>query len=223
MSNYFGSKATSGLYQAIISLMPPHDVYIETHLGGGAIMQRKACSLRSIGIDIDPRPLKKFRCNYPVELIHGCAHEFLRNYDYSGNELLYSDPPYLASTRTSQRKYRFDYTDDFHIELLEILKTLPCNIIISGYRSSLYDDLLAGWNSIELQVMNQGGVRTEKLWFNFTANRVHSARFAGKNFTDRQRIKRKAERWQRNYAAMPHAERVAIMAALMEVESQKIQ
>jgi DNA adenine methylase len=34
MSNYFGSKATSGLCQAIIALMPPHDTYIETHLRG---------------------------------------------------------------------------------------------------------------------------------------------------------------------------------------------
>ncbi|MBL3528811.1 MAG: DNA methylase, partial [gamma proteobacterium endosymbiont of Lamellibrachia anaximandri] len=41
MSSYFGSKATSGLCQPIIALMPPHDTYIETHLGGGAIMKRK--------------------------------------------------------------------------------------------------------------------------------------------------------------------------------------
>ena len=39
---YFGSKATSGLCQPIIAMMPPHDTYIETHLGGGAIMKRKA-------------------------------------------------------------------------------------------------------------------------------------------------------------------------------------
>jgi len=220
---YFGSKATSGLYQAIIALMPPHEVYIETHLGGGAIMQRKHPSLTSIGVDIDPRPLKDFKCSYPVELVNGCAHDFLKNYNYTGAELVYSDPPYLLSTRTSQRRYRFDYTERKHRELLKILKTLPCQVILSGYRSSLYDDLLTGWNTIELQVMNQGGVRTEKLWFNFTADRVHSARFAGKNFTHRQSIKRKAERWQKNYAAMPHAERVAIMAALMEVESQKVQ
>ena len=38
MGSYFGSKATSGLCQPIIALMPPHDTYIETHLGGGAIM-----------------------------------------------------------------------------------------------------------------------------------------------------------------------------------------
>ena len=30
---YLGSKAASGAYQAIIAQMPPHDLYIETHLG----------------------------------------------------------------------------------------------------------------------------------------------------------------------------------------------
>ena len=31
---YFGSKATTGLCQALLGLQPPHDLYIETHLGG---------------------------------------------------------------------------------------------------------------------------------------------------------------------------------------------
>jgi hypothetical protein len=146
----------------------------------------------------------------------------LCNYNYRGDELIYSDPPYLASTRTSKRKYRFEYTEDIHSELLELLKTLPCHIILSGYPSLLYDKLLPDWNTIELQVMNQGGVRTEKLWFNFVVNRVHWAGFAGKDFTDRQRIKRKAETWRRRYSAMPYAERLAIMAGLMEVESQEM-
>ena len=46
---YFGSKATSGLCQALIALMPPHSVYIESHLGGGALMKRKPTGVRSIG------------------------------------------------------------------------------------------------------------------------------------------------------------------------------
>jgi hypothetical protein len=41
MTGYFGSKATSGLYQNSIAMMPPHDTYIETHLGGGAVMRKK--------------------------------------------------------------------------------------------------------------------------------------------------------------------------------------
>ena len=53
MGRYFGSKATSGLCQHIIALMPPHDTYIETHLGGGAIMKRKPPALHNIGIDLN--------------------------------------------------------------------------------------------------------------------------------------------------------------------------
>ena len=74
---YFGSKATSGLCQALIALMPPHSVYIESHLGGGALMKRKPTGVRSIGIDRDAQALEAFACDYPVELVHGCAHAFL--------------------------------------------------------------------------------------------------------------------------------------------------
>ena len=60
---YFGSKATTGLCQALLGLQPPHDLYIETHLGGGALMRRKAPAMRSIGIDRDQRALDGFRCD----------------------------------------------------------------------------------------------------------------------------------------------------------------
>ena len=192
MGAYFGSKATSGLCQAIIALMPPHDTYIETHLGGGAIMRRKAPALRNIGIDRNDRALEGFSCDYPVELVHGCAHRFLTEFAYQGRELIYCDPPYLHATRSGERRYRYDYEEADHRELLALLKTLPCPVILSGYPSALYDDSLPDWQSLELQVMNQAGVRTEKLWFNFVPDRVHWIRYAGKNHTDRQRIKRKA-------------------------------
>ena len=134
--------------------------------------------------------------------------------------MVYSDPPYLRHTRSSRRRYRFDYEEADHIELLEQLKTLPCQVMVSGYPSALYDARLEGWRSLELQVMNQGGVRTEKLWFNFVPDRVHWASHAGRNFTDRQRIKRKAASWGERYGAMPRAERLAVLAAMMAVESE---
>lgn len=219
MGNYFGSKATSGLCQAIIALMPPHDTFIETHLGGGAIMKRKPAARLSIGIDMNPKPLARFQCDYPVQRIHGCAHQFLKEFDFQGTELVYCDPPYLLHTRTSQRRYRFDYEKKDHIELLAILKALPCNVILSGYPSHLYDELLLEWRTLELQVMNQAGVRTEKLWFNFTPDRVHWVSCAGKNFTDRQRIKRKSASWGKRYQEMPRDERLTVLAAIMSVEA----
>jgi hypothetical protein len=221
MSSYFGSKATSGLCQPIIAMMPPHDTYIETHLGGGAVMRRKPAALRNIAIDLDLNVLRAFTCEYPVEKIHGCAHAFLTTYIFRGRELVYCDPPYLHCTRTSKRRYRFDYEEQDHIELLELLKRLPCSVMLSGYPSRLYDELLPDWGSLELQVMNHAGVRTEKIWFNFTFNRAHWSGYAGKNFTDRQRIKRKAERWGKRYQALPCAERLAVLSSIMAVEAQK--
>ena len=192
---YFGSKATSGLCQPLIAMIPPHDTYIETHLGGGAIMKRKPAALRNIGIDRDARALDAFECGYPVELVHGCAHRYVAEFEFQGSELVYSDPPYLKRTRTSRRRYRFDYEEADHVALLELLKGVPCQVMVSGYPSTLYEERLRGWRSVEWQVMNQDGVRTEKLWFNFAPERLHWARYAGKNFTDRQRIKRKAQSW----------------------------
>jgi hypothetical protein len=69
MTGTFGSKATDGLCQPIIALMPPHHTYIETRLGGGTIMKRKPQAMRNIGIDRDERALCRFQCNYPVETI----------------------------------------------------------------------------------------------------------------------------------------------------------
>jgi len=49
--NYPGEKG--GVFHKLINLMPPHEVYIETHLGGGAIMRSKRRTMRNIGIEID--------------------------------------------------------------------------------------------------------------------------------------------------------------------------
>ena len=105
----------------------------------------------------------------------------------------------------------FDYEEADHVELLELLKGVPCRVMVSGYRSALYEERLGGWRRVELQVMNHAGVRTECVWMNFAPDRLHWARYAGRNFTDRQRIKRKAQSWGRRYAALPVGERLAVL------------
>lgn len=219
---YLGSKAASGAYQAIISQMPPHDLYIETHLGGGAVMARKPAAPVNIGVDIDPITLacaaEKFGDH--VQLVNADIMSFLDAFDFSPYKapLLYVDPPYLAETRTSAARYRYEYTRENHIELIDKLKQIPAAIMISGYPSELYDSLLADWRSIRFQVMTRGGVRTEQLWMNFAEGDAYCATFAGSNYQDRQRIKRKAERWKANYAALPASERLAILASLLSIQ-----
>jgi DNA adenine methylase len=52
--SYPGGKNGAGVYQKIINLMPPHEVYIEPFLGGGAIMRLKRPAALNIGIDLVP-------------------------------------------------------------------------------------------------------------------------------------------------------------------------
>ena len=194
-------------------------MYIEPFLGGGAIMKRKPPAIRNIGIDLNCRAIDKFRCDHPVELHHGCALRFLGTFPFQGRELVYCDPPYVQSTRRSERRYRFDCTDDDHVTLLDLLKSLDCQVMVSGYPSALYDAHLADWRSIEIQVNNQSCVVTEKLWLNFAPDRVHWASLAGRDFTRRQTVKRKAASWGRRYKAMPRDERLAVLASIMAVEA----
>ena len=86
--------------------------------------------------------------------------------------------------------------------------------------SALYDDMLRDWRRIALQVTTQGQVRTEVVWFNFAPDRMHWAGHAGRDRTDRQRIRRKAARWAEGYRKMPPGERLAVVSAIMAVEAE---
>lgn len=219
---YMGSKTGAGVAQAVIAQMPPHDTYVETHLGSGAVMLAKPPAASSLGVDLDRQVVEIFR---PHELpnrraYHADAVAFLDGlFDGHtpdlGRVLIYADPPYVLATRTSTRRYRHDMDDAGHIRLLEALRAVPAAVILSGYPSALYDRLVGDWRSIEFQAMTRGGPRTEKLWMNFPAGQVQWARWAGQDFTDRQRIKRKAARWARFYAECPPGERLAILAAIL--------
>lgn len=230
--SYLGSKAASGVYQKIIAEMPPHDTYIETHLGGGAVMLRKPPALKNWGIDIDPETIESFNERNPEFLDAladnlfidiGDAVDFLQGFDFAsaGQVLVYSDPPYLPETRSSSARYRHEYTLTDHYRLLQCLCSLPENasVIVSGYPSTVYDNALPGWRTREFQAMTRGGVRTEKIWMNYAEGKAYTHTFAGKDFNDRNRIKRKAARWRKKYADLPPAERLAIMAALNEVDA----
>lgn len=56
--NYPGGKNGKGVYQTIINLMPPHEVYIEPFLGSGAILRKKRPAPVNIGMDLDETAVK---------------------------------------------------------------------------------------------------------------------------------------------------------------------
>ncbi len=130
--------------------MPPHGTYIETHLGGGAVLRHKRPARRTIGIDLDPAVIEAWRQDNHdgIELVCGDALAFLQGFPFTGAEMVYADPPYLMETCRSGPLYRYETTTEQHRELLDCLQILPCKVMISGYWSALYEKALKSGNAI---------------------------------------------------------------------------
>jgi hypothetical protein len=217
-----GGKNKSGTYQRIINLMPPHRVYIEPFLGSGAILRMKRPAVESIGLDLAPAAIAAYKdTGSPAAAVLevGDALAFLASYRFRGDELVYCDPPYLHATRTwgSLDQYAgCEMSDAAHRRFLGIIRKIPAMVLVSGYRSQMYDTALAGWTSAEFRAytrMHQE--RTECLWFNYPMpTRLHDYRYLGEGYRERERIKRKKTRWARRLAQMPVMERQALLAAL---------
>jgi hypothetical protein len=137
--------------------------------------------------------------------------------------LCYIDPPYLFDVRSSKRRiYAHEFgTEEEHAELLRLVVTLPCMVMLSGYRSEFYDRTLWKWRRAQFQTTNRAGARTlEVVWMNFPAPlELHDYRFLGKGFRERERIKRKRERWKAKLLRMPQLERHAILSAVAELRA----
>jgi DNA adenine methylase len=58
--NYPGGKGAEGVYQTIINQMPPHLVYIEPFLGGGAILRKKKPAKMNWVCEFDTVAFNKF-------------------------------------------------------------------------------------------------------------------------------------------------------------------
>ena len=222
--SFLGAKSGAGVYQAIINLMPPHETHVEPFFGTGAIMGLKIPAAINIGIDLDTKPgqptitrLKKQWIESQFDIERMDAIEYLHGATFDRRTLVYCDPPYVHSTRTSSARYRHEFTDQDHHYLLGVLRSLDCRVMLSGYRNEIYSATIPDWFNIDFQAMTRGGVRTETVWCNFEPSTLHYHTYAGKDFTDRQRIKRKAARWSSRYQHLPPGERQAVLAAIPSV------
>ncbi|MEQ2454940.1 DNA adenine methylase [Flavonifractor hominis] len=94
------------------------------------------------------------------------AVELIRRFNFP-NVLIYADPPYMLGTRHG-KQYRHEMTDGQHEELLKALLNHQGPVLLSGYDSDLYHDMLRGWHREEIAARAQtGGARIEVLWSNF--------------------------------------------------------
>ena len=204
-------------YQRIVNLMPPHSTYIESHLGGGSVLRHKKPAQNNIGIDIDPRVIARWR-ERDLEnctVVEADAKTYLENRSFTGDELVYTDPPYLPQTRRRARIYRYDYSLEDHMALLEVLAKLPCRVMLSGYDSRLYNERLAQWRKVSFAAKTHTDVRQECIWLNFDSPaELHDGRFLGSSHRERQSVRRRHSRLFRKFDRMPAPERHHVLEQL---------
>lgn len=219
---YFGGKAQEGVYQTIINQMPLHRCYIEPFLGGGAVMIRKIPAETNIGLDLDAEALAMFSRQFCLEdltLLNRDAITFLSGGIgvFTPETLVYCDPPYLHSTRSSCHRYNCEMTDEDHISLLRTLNELDCMVMISTYPNHMYETLLAGWRRIEYtSVKRSGNLATEYLYMNYDEPVfLHDDRYLGTNANNRQDINRRIARTNRRLMSWPRYERMKTLRKLL--------
>lgn len=228
MNNYPGGKNGSGTFQTIINQIPPHDLYIEAFAGLGAILRRKKPAHVTIAIDDDASSCAGLKDALPGVIVINddstrCLRYLIAKSGFGGSRtFVYADPPYLLSTRSSKRPlYKKEFgTIPQHKRLLKLLKSLDCMVMLSGYWSDLYEKELSDWRTVSYNSITRSGkAAREYLWMNYPEPvALHDYSYLGSNFTERQVIKRQAERWRKRIEQMPLLKRRALQMALDEIK-----
>ena len=236
---YPGGKNTS--YRKIINLIPPHKTYIEAFTGSGAVGRYKLPAEENIFIELNEAVLCETQriilegtasngdgaaspdsAMLPGEyrFYNRSFFEIAQLYQFRGGEFIYADPPYLMHTRKQKRPlYEFEMDDREHEDLLRLLIQLSrmgCKIMLSGYWSEMYADYLGDWHTCSFMSQTRGGSMAEEwLWMNYPEpKRLHDYRYLGDDFRERERIKRKRQRWAKKLAGLDVLEQRAILWAI---------
>lgn len=113
------------------------------------------------------------------------AVEVMRRFNYK-KVLIYLDPPYMSGTRHGKQYKCEMYDESSHVELLSAAVQHKGPLLISGYDTDLYNDMLKGWHKEEMLCYTQSRSRKrEVLWMNFEPQKQMSIQDYGKEVTER--------------------------------------
>lgn len=222
LPGYPGSKGGAGVFQSIINLIPAHNVFVELFAGSAGIFQKIKAPPVVILNDIDKAVYDAIMQSiYEVPGVVAFNHSYealLPALKLLPGVFIYADPPYMLSTRSGGRRYyNYEWDDNQHSDFVEAVRGIGCMTMISHYRSDLYDSLLdSGWNRTDFKAMTRGGVRDESVYYNyFPPSVLQDYSYAGMNFTERQRIKRKAARLVDKLSKLPDLEKQLLITEIV--------
>lgn len=157
MKNYPGHKNITHVYQTIINQIPKFDVYYELFAGTAAIAmnvcnENDTVILNEINSEVQQKLIKSLKLDWTV--YNFCAINILseKAFRFEKDGFIFLDPPYLHETRTDKNLYKFELSDDDHVQLLNAVRDLKSNVMIIHPKCDLYDTMLHDWRKVEIKI-----------------------------------------------------------------------
>lgn len=90
------------------------------------------------------------------------ALQLIRQFD-KPDAVIYCDPPYVMESRSGGGAYRHEQDDGHHRDLASVLSESKATVLVSGYRSPLYEKLFKRWEAIEFEThKTSAGTKNKK-------------------------------------------------------------
>ena len=221
---YPGHKNIFGLYHKIINQIPKHKFYYELFAGSAAIAKQlklKNSNAKFFLNDIDKSVTDKLCCSFRKEEI--LNQDTIRiiialiKGEADTDNFIFLDPPYLHSTRSNPKLYKYEMTDNDHKLLLKTILELKCNVMIIHPVCELYDTWLKDWRKVLIKVRYSNKTSLECLYMNYKLpGTLQTDSYLGKDCWDRQRIKRKAIALINKLSSLPELERNYVIQRVQE-------
>lgn len=198
--------------------------YLEIFVGNGGIVRNLRLPGNVIISDLDSNVIKAWekmqnKGHYKkVQLVHGNGLDLFRQYRYDDTAtFVYCDPPYRIDSRKNDKDlYRFEWDDEDHKEFLSMAVTASCNVMISHYPDEMYDEKLFGWHTVDFKAMTRSGLANERIYMNYPPPFIlQDYRYLGKDYRERELIKKKTISMMGKIKALPHNQRAAILSAVI--------
>lgn len=220
--SYFGSK--NQLYQALINLIPRHDLYVEAFAGFAAVGRHLMPAPTRVFMERDPIQCRRLEQHLlpPDQVLCGDALSMLRGVVYLGSprSFVFVDPPYPISDRRDPRpRYRCEMTDEQHQELIRMLKPARARVMVCGFPWGIYAAAFDGdpaWHRHDFKVTLRGGRRgMESVWCNYAdPYPLHDYRYWGQNRKVRQDVRRLVSRTVSKIKRLDPHRRQAVLDAI---------
>jgi site-specific DNA-adenine methylase len=224
MVGYVGNKNIPGVIEFLINRIPKCNRYFSLFAGGAGLEKSIYTQEAYFQCAEKDTSLHGYFSDENCLITYNSYQELIQDNVFTSDDFIFADPPYLFSTRLNRNKYyKYEFFYPEHIEFLNYMRSLnnlelkqKPKIMITHPKCDLYEKNLKGWSIVEFEYMTRNGIFKDCLWLNYDPSELQLLNYnaLGKNFIERQAIKRQRNNIIKKFKNMELHKRLALIEAL---------